>query len=167
MFRSISTAALATAALVLGAAPAGAGAQHDLFVEEYDGSETHPAEENPCGPWAMTIHEVRSGSARLVTPPGGQVEDETHVNGAVYGQVTIVPGDPTLPTYTGSYREKINGIITGYDAQEGDLVRVSQFRLRIPLTGSDGSSLVLAFSGKYTFNAHGELIVARDRMSCS
>ena len=160
--------ALASATLVLVSATSatGAPAQHDFFEETYDGSEYIAADENTCGPWAMTIHEVRSGGYRIVAAPGGQVTDEFHINGAVDGHVQLVPDDPNLPTYTGSYREKVNGVIVGFDEEEGDVARVAQYRLRIPVTGTDGSKLVLSLAGKMTMNANGRVTVSRDSYTC-
>lgn len=166
--RSIGPA-LTAAALAFGTiGAAGASpAQHEVFEESYAGSEQLSAADNPCGAWAGTFHEVRSGSYRILTAPGGQVEGEFHVNGAVDGQVELHPDDPALPAYAGSYREKVNAIVTGFDEEEGDLTRVAQFRLRIPLVGSDGSSLVLSLAGKLTRNAAGEVVVSRETMTCS
>lgn len=168
MFRPITAAGAVLAAATLALVPgnATAGAQHDLYEEEYDGSFHVSAEENPCGAWPATLREVRSGDARLVAAPGGQQPGEFHVNGAIDGTIAIVPDDPALPTYTGSYREKLNAIITGFDPDEGDVARIAQYRLRAPLTGSDGSRLVLALSGKVTVDATGSMVVGRDAMSC-
>lgn len=168
MSRLIATAGTTLAAAVLALVPssATAGAQHDVYVESYDDSFHVTAEENPCGSWPATLHEVRSGGAKILSAPGGQQADEFHVNGAIDGTLAIVPDDPSLPTFTGSYREKLTGIITGFDPEQGDLARIAQYRLRAPLTGSDGSRLVLAFSGKVTVNANGEMVVSRDSMSC-
>lgn len=169
MIRTIRTTALALAAtgLVLAnPASAAAGAQHDVFTESYDGSFHLSADENPCGPWAVTIREVRNGGAKIVAAPGGRVPSEYHVNGAINALIQLVPDDPQLPTYEGSYREKFNGVITGVTSDGDDEMRVVQYRLRAPMTGTDGSRLVLALSGKVTLNASGRMVVGRDAMSC-
>jgi hypothetical protein len=103
----------------------------------------------------------------LVAAPGGQVEDEVHVNGAVRGSLALVPDDPTRPTYSGTYREKVNGVLSGVDDNGDDLMRVSQYRLRVPLSTPDGDRLVLTMSGKVTLDAAGRLRVSRDSTTCS
>jgi hypothetical protein len=170
MYRHIGAALAATALTLTGAtlAAAGAGpAQHDTLIESYDGTQALSAQENPCGRWAATLHEVRSGTYKIVQAPGGQIEGEFHVNGSVNGLIELTPENPALPTYTGDYREKINAVITGYDEERGDLARVAQYRLRVRLNGSDGSRLVLAMSGKTTTNANGHPVVERNSMTCS
>jgi hypothetical protein len=78
-----------------------------------------------------------------------------------------VPDDPALPTYAGSYREKVNGILSGVDENGDDVMRVSQYRLRVPLSTPEGDRLVLTMSGKATFDAQGTMRVSRDVISCS
>ena len=145
---------------------AGSGAVHDVSVEEYDASEFVPAEENFCGAWDMTFHEVRSGAYQLVTAPGGREEGEVHVNGSIAGFVELTPSNPTLPSYTGTYREKVNAILIGVDDRGFDVLRSGQYRLRLPLQGTDGSSLLLLLSGKLTVNARWEVTVSRDVVTC-
>jgi len=89
-----------------------------------------------------------------------------HVNGAIDGHIELVPDDPTLPTYTGDYREKVNGVVTE-STDEGDLERVGQYRLRSTLRGTDGSTLSLRLSGKTTLDANGVLRVQRDTFTCA
>lgn len=157
------TTALALAGL---AAPATAApAQHVLLPEQYDGSEHVAADENACGPWAATLHEVREGGYKLVAAPGGQQPGEVHLNGSISGLVELLPDDSGLPSYTGSYREKVNGIFLGTEDGE-DVLRVAHYRLRVPLTGSDGSTLTLVLSGKVTVDGHGRTVVARDVQTC-
>lgn len=74
------------------------------------------------------------------------------------------PRHPALPTYSGSYREKVNAIVIGV---EGDLARVGRFRLRAPLAGSDGSGLMLTMSDRFTLNALGELVAERFSFTCA
>jgi hypothetical protein len=74
----LTTAALAislvAAALAIGALPAaGAPAQHDVYVEEYDAYEPFAAGEHPCVDWAGTFHEVRAGESKLVLSVGDGV----------------------------------------------------------------------------------------------
>jgi hypothetical protein len=165
----IFSTALVAASLSLGGGTAAtaAPAQHDTFVESWEGQQHLTAADNVCGPWAATLQEARSGDYRIVEAPGGQSEGEFHVNGAVDGRVVLTPDDPALPTYSGTYREKVNAIVTGLDEEGGDLVRVGHFRLRTPLTGSDGSALVLAMSGRVTVNALGELVVEWFSVTCA
>ncbi|TDO29997.1 hypothetical protein EV643_1426 [Kribbella sp. VKM Ac-2527] len=157
----------AAAALVGGtAAPASAGgAEHAFVIEDYDASEHFAAGEGPCVSWPGTFHEVRSGGYRLVTPPGGQQAGEFHINGVINGQVELIPDNATLPTYSGTYREKVNAVVTAF-TDEGDVARVSQYRLRSTLHGTDGSALDLRLSGKFTMNANGVVVVSRDTFTC-
>ena len=165
----IFSTALVTAALTLtsGTAAIATPAQHDTFVESWQGQEHLSAEDNMCGPWAATIHEARSGTYRIVEAPGGRSEGKFHVNGAVEGQITLTPDKPALPTYSGSYLEKVNTIVIGVDDDDDDLARVGHFRLRAPLAGSDGSGLVLTMSGRFTTNALGEVVTERFSFTCA
>jgi hypothetical protein len=175
MKKQLITAALTTGLTIgltigLGAAvvPADAGgAVHETYPESYDATEHFAAGEGFCVPWAGSFREIRSGQYKLVASPGGQVPDEIHINGAIAGSVTLTPDDPRLPTYSGSYREKVNGVLTGIDENGNDVTRVSQYRLRSTLRGTDGSTLSLRLSGKMTMNAQGVLTVSRDTFSCA
>lgn len=143
-------------------------AQHEVYEESWDGTELVPAEENACGPWAMTFRETREGAYRILAAPGGRTEGEVHVNGVIAGSVTMTPVDPRLPSYQGTYREKANVVLTGVDEETGDdVLRVGQYRLRLPLEGSDGSRLVMTVSGKVTMTPAGELAVERGEESCA
>jgi len=64
----------------------------------------------------------------------GQVAGELHVNGVIDGLVELIPDDPALPTYAGTYREKVDGVVTSF-SDEGDVERIGQFRLRSTLQG--------------------------------
>jgi len=159
----VGTAILLAAAA---AGPATAGvAQHDFYPENYDAYEHFNAGEGFCVDWAGTFHEVRHGGYRLVAAPGGQQPGELHVNGIIDGRVELIPDDAALPTYSGDYREKVNGIVTEF-TDEGDVERVAQYRLRSTLHGTDGSSLDLVLSGKLTINANGVATVEREVFSC-
>lgn len=162
-------AVLATAGLplaVLGSASA-APAQHDVFTESYSSSQPMTAEENPCGNWSGTLSEVRSGSNKILIPPGGQVDGEFHVNGSVQGSLSLVPDDPNLPSYAGTYREKSTAVFSGFDQEEGDdITRVGRWSLRAVLAGTDGSRLVLWLSGKSTINGQGRVVVDRRLEMC-
>ena len=164
--RSLCAAVLAATITFASAGAADAGATHETYTESYDGSFAMTAEENPCGAWAATLHEVRSGSIKLVTAPGGREEGEYHVNGVIEGTLELVPDDATLPTYSGRYREKINAVITGFDPDSGDVARVAQYRLRSRLTGDGGQRLTLTLSGKLTVAGTGVLVVNRDALTC-
>jgi hypothetical protein len=162
---------IAVAGLVLvlapGAAPAAqaAGAEHVFEAESYDEVEHFDVGEGLCVDWAGSFHEVRHGAYRLLTAPGGQIAGEIHVNGVVAGLVELVPDNQDLPTYTGSYREKVNGVITDPDPS-GDELRIGQYRLESTLRGSDGSSLRLTLSGKLTVNGQGRVVVSREHFAC-
>ncbi len=166
--RAILTACTLTvlAAVGGGTVSAHAAAEHVFLPEEYDAVEHFDAGDGPCVDWAGSFHEVRDGGYRLVVPRGGQLPPETHLNGAIVGLVELVPDDPTLPTYTGTYREKVVGVLTG-GSMEDDSLRVAQYHLSTRLHGTDGSSLVLRLSGKLTVNARGRLVVSRDAFSCA
>jgi hypothetical protein len=101
----------------------------------------------------------------LVAAPGGQVEGESHVNGVIDGLVELIPDNAALPTYSGTYREKVNAVVTSFTA-EGDTSRVAQYRLRSTLRGTDGSSIDLLLSGKFTMNANGVVVVSKDTFTC-
>lgn len=163
MIRS-AVAAAVLAALV--ATPAHAAAHREHWSADWEGTEAFDAGEGPCVAWSGRMHEARAGGYDLVTAPGGQAEGEFHVNGIVAGHVELVPDDATLPSYRGDYREKVNGVVTGYDEQQGDVARVMQFRLRLPLTGTDGSQFVLTMSGRVTLDAHGRTVVERESYDC-
>jgi hypothetical protein len=169
--RALRTLAAAGALLLGGllSAPAAsaAGALRAFTPEDFDGTEHFAAGENDCVPWAGTFHEVRHGGYDVVAAPGGQVPGETHVNGAVDGYVELVPDDPTLPSYAGGYREKVNGIFLGVDANGDDELRVAHFVLIGILTGTDGSTLRLDDSGKVTVDGQGRVRVERVAFRCS
>ena len=166
------TGSLATAVLTATLAPGMSqaalavpshGATHVFVPEAFDGTERVNADENPCGQWAATLHEIRRGGYDVLLPPGGQTAGEAHINGSVDGWIQLTPDNPTLPTYTGGYREKVDGVLTDPDS---DQFRVTQFQLRDRLTGSDGSTLVLVLSGKVTVDANGRTVVDRSTASC-
>jgi hypothetical protein len=162
----IGSAVLIAGGSAVAAVPAdAAGAEHGFYPEDYDAYEHFDAGDGPCVDWAGRFHEVRNGGYRLVAPPGGRDPDELHVNGLVDGMVELIPDDGSLPTYTGVYREKVNGVVTEF-SDEGDVERVAQYRLRSTLHGTDGSSLSLRLSGKITVNANGVATVERDVFSC-
>jgi len=163
---AVLAAALVAAALAIGALPAaGAPAQHDVFVEEYDAYEPFAAGEGPCVDWAGTFHEVRAGQGKLVSPGGARHPDEVHVNGVVDGFVELIPDDATLPSYSGTYREKLNALVTISDETED--LRIAHYRLRSVLTGTDGSRLTLSLSGKITVNGRGDVVISRDVFTCA
>lgn len=166
MRRLITTLVAATALAVGSAGSAGAGALHDFWPEDYDAREHFAAGEGFCVPWAGTFHEVRTGGYRMVTPPGGRETGELHLNGVIHGLVELVPDDPSLPTYTGTYREKVNAVATEF-TPEGDVLRVGQYRLSTTLSGTDGSSFALHLAGKVTVNANGVTTVSRDVFTCA
>lgn len=143
----------------------GGGAQHEFYPEDYDEVEAFGAGEGFCVPWAGRFREVRTGGYRLVQAPGGRDPGELHINGVIYGYVELIPDAPTLPTYAGSYREKVNGVVVEV-GEDGDQERVGQYRLRSTLQGSDGSSYQLQLSGKVTFNANGTMTVLREEFTC-
>lgn len=157
----------AFALLGVTAAPASAsGAEHAFLIEDYDAYEHFAPGDGPCVSWPGTFHEVRSGGYRLLTPPGGLQEGELHVNGVIDGRVELIPDDANLPTYAGTYREKVNAVVTGF-TDENEVERVAQYRLRTTLRGTDGSNLDLRLAGKLTTNANGVVVVSRDTFSCA
>src|SRR3954449_5920477 len=160
--------ALATAMLPVSLAfPASAApATHGVLIEETDTDEAFAAgEAEPCVPWAGTFHEVRSGEIQLVTTTTGPHAGEVHANGVVVGYIEYSPDDSSLPTYAGSYREKLNAALLQLSFDD-DQNRIAQFRLRSRLDGTDGSSLLLVLSGKLTLNRHGDVTVDRTTFTC-
>jgi hypothetical protein len=157
--------AFAVVGVAAGPASAAGGAEHAFLIEDYDAYEHFAPGDGPCVSWPGTFHEVRSGGYRSVTAPGGQVEGEFHVNGVIDGLVELVPDNAALPTYSGTYREKVNAVVTSF-TEEGDTSRVSQYRLRSTLRGTDGSSIDLLLSGKFTMNANGVVVVSKDTFTC-
>ena len=157
--------AFALVGVATGAASAAGGAEHAFLIEDYNAYEHFAPGDGPCVSWAGTFHEVRSGGYRLVTAPGGQAEGEFHLNGVINGLVELIPDAAGLPTYSGTYREKVNAVVTSF-TEEGDTSRVSQYRLRSTLRGTDGSTLNLRLSGKFTMNANGVVVVSRDTFTC-
>ena len=167
MIRTITTVLGAAALSVALTTPALAdGAGHDVVAENDDARDHFEAGQGPCVPWAGTFHEVRHGGYKLTAAPAGQVSGELHVNGAVDGLVELVPDDPALPTYRGTYREKVNAVVVPSSSGE-DAERVGQYRLRSTLVGTDGSTLTLRLSGKVTVNANGVPTVDRQTFDCS
>jgi hypothetical protein len=162
----VAAAVLATLLVTAPAAQA-AGAVHLYVPEDWDGAEHFDAGAGPCTDWAGTFHEVRHGGYDVLLPPGGLVAGEAHVNGVVNGYVELIPDDATLPTYTGTYREKTNAITIGTTPDGEDEVRIAQYRLFSTLHGTDGSSLRLELSGKVTLDARGRVTVDRDHFSCA
>jgi len=170
MKHTLSAVALAVAVmappLIVGAPALATPATHDVLVEDYDAADPLPAGEMPCVPWAGTFHEVRSGQYTLVTINNGPQKDEVHVNGVIAGLIELVPDDKTLPTYSGTYREKTNAVLYGQPFED-DQLRVAQYRLRSRLQGTDGTSLELALSGKVTRTAEGgPPVVERSTFTC-
>jgi hypothetical protein len=141
-------------------------AQVDTYVEDYEASEHLSAGENFCGPWATTFHEARNGAYHVVTTPGGPDNAAVKVNGLIDGVLDLIPDDPALPTYHGTYREKINGLLSAF-VEANENVRVTQYRLGSTLVGSDGSTLTLRLTGKFTLNAQGVVVVSHDTFTCS
>lgn len=142
---------------------ASGGATHEYFDASWEETEAFAAGEGSCVDWAGTFHEVREGGYELVFAPGGQQDGEFHVNGSIEGHIDLVPNDPSLPSYSGDYREKTNGVAYG---EYGDLTRVMTYRLRIPMTGTDGSTFTIIMSGKVTENANGDTVVQRETFEC-
>jgi hypothetical protein len=159
------TATLTHSALAAAGGAKDAGAHVEFYPEDYDEVETFGAGEGFCVPWAGRFREVRTGGYRLVQAPGGREPGELHINGVINGYVELVPTDPTLPTYQGTYREKVNGVVVEL-GEDGDEERVGQYRLSSTLQGSDGSSYQLHLSGKVTFNANGTMTVLREEFTC-
>jgi hypothetical protein len=161
---------LAAAIAPAWSAPAGTtgtgGATVTFVPEDYDAWEHFDAGEGFCVPWAGSFHEVRHGGYRIVAPPGGQLPGEIHVNGVVDGLVELVPDDTRNPTYAGTYREKVNGVVVSVSSEE-DVERVGQYRLASTLHGSDGSTLHLRLAGKVTVNGRGRVVLSHDELTCT
>jgi hypothetical protein len=167
MKNALSVLAGAVTLVGLAAGPASAaGAEHEFFAEDYDAYESFAAGEGPCVAWAGTFHEVRTGGYRLVAAPGGREEGEFHINGVIHGFIELIPNDDSLPTYSGTYREKVNGVIATVTEDE-DVERVGQFRLRSTLHGTDGTTIPLRLWGKVTVSGNGDTVVDREALTCA
>jgi hypothetical protein len=151
--------------VVAGQASAAGGAEHAFLIEDYNAYDHFAPGDGPCVSWAGTFHEIRSGGYRLVTVPGGRDSGEFHVNGVINGLVELIPDAAGVPTYSGTYREKVDAVVTSF-AEEGDTARVSQYRLRSTLRGTDGSTLNLRLAGKFTMNANRVVVVSKDLFTC-
>ena len=121
----------------LGLAPASAApAQHDVYDATFDGTEHFTADENFCGPWATTFHEVRAGQIKIVIPPGGQQPGDSPtaswMGASTWSRTTRGCRHTAGPT------GRTNAVITSI-IDETDTVRVAQFRVRSTLRGTDGS----------------------------
>lgn len=157
--------AFALVGVAAGPASAVGGAEQAFLIENYNAYEHFAPGDGPCVSWAGTFHEVRSGGYRLVTASGGRDPGEFHVNGLINGSIELIPDAVGLPTYSGTYREKVNAVVTSF-SDEDDTARVSQYRLRSTLRGTDGSALNLRLSGKFTMNANGVVVVSKDTFTC-
>jgi hypothetical protein len=116
-------------------------------------------------PWAGAFHEARSGEVNLVTVSSGPHAGGVHLTGAIDGFMEYIPVDASLPTYSGTYREKFTASL--YELSFGsDAERISQFHLRGVLEGTDGSTLNTVMSGKVTINANGAVRVDRFQFTC-
>jgi len=94
----------------------------------------------PCVTWVGTFHEVRSGELNLVTINSGRRAGEVHLNDVIAGFIEFIPDDTTLPTCSGTYREKLTGVLMEISFGD-DQERISQFRPRGELVGTDESGL--------------------------
>jgi hypothetical protein len=166
MKRLLPAVALGVLPLAIGVPASAAPAAHDVLIEESDVSEPFTAgESEPCVPWAGTFHEVRSGEMKQVTVNSGPHTGEVHLNGVIAGFAEFIPDDTTLPTYSGTYREKLDGVLLEFSLED-DQIRIAQTRLRSQLVGTDGSSLQLVISAKVTRNANGDIVVDRSSFTC-
>jgi hypothetical protein len=166
MRRLVCACALAVLPLATSVAASAAPAIHDAYVEDYNATESFAAGQGePCVPWAGAFHEVRSGEVKLVTISSGPHTGEVRLTGAIDGFIEYIPVDSSLPTYSGSYREKFAAFL--YELSfDDDAERISQFHLRGVLHGTDGSSLTAVMSGKVTINANGAVQVDRFEFTC-
>lgn len=166
MRQLLAAVVLAALPIIVGVPASAAPATHDVFVEEYEAYEPFAVGDGqPCVPWAGTFHEMRSGEVKLVTVNSGPRAGEVHVNGVIAGFIEYIPDDTALPTYSGTYREKLNGVLLELSFED-DQSRIAQFRLRSRLAGTDGSSLRLAMSGKLTLNGNGNVVVDWFSFTC-
>lgn len=156
--------ALLIASLTMAPAAASASVTRGEFLEEFDGTSSFGAAENPCVDYAGTMHETRSGSYALMAPGTGPRSAELKVRGAVDGFLEIAPDDPSDgPSYAGTYSERVVGWLTDPDT---DAFRVVHFRLQGRLAGSDGTSVVLLSTLKLTLRPDGTTVVDRQSVTC-
>ena len=161
-----AVAALAVLPVTIAAPASAAPAAHDVYVENYDATESFgPGDAEPCVPWAGTFREVRTGEVNLVTVSTGPHSGEVHLTGIIDGFIEYTPREASQPTYSGPYREKLNGYLHEFSFDSAS-ERISQFRLRGTLSGTDGTSLTIVMSAQLTINANGALTVDRSDFTC-
>ena len=166
LLRLAAVAALPALPVTIAVPATAAPAAHDVYVESYDATESFGAgDAEPCVPWAGTFREVRTGEVKLVTISTGPHTGEVHLTGVIDGFIEYSPGDVAMPTYSGPYREKLDGYLHELSI-DSDSERISQFHLRGVLSGTDGTSLTIVMTGKLTINANGTLTVDRSDFTC-
>ena len=111
---------------------------------------------------AQALAGVRDGATVMI----GGFGTAGIPNELIDGLIELIPDDTALPTYAGTYREKVDGVVVSSSAEE-DTERVGQYRLSSTLRGTDGSTLQLHLAGKVTYDGQGRLVVSRDEFSCT
>jgi hypothetical protein len=86
-------------------------------------------------PWVERIQRRRPARVigGLAVTSGPQM-GEVHLNGVIAGFIEYIPDDTSLPTYSGTYNEKLNGVLLELTFDD-DQERISQFPAAEPAGG--------------------------------
>ncbi len=133
LVRTLAVLTLGCAALAFtasGAAAAGAGAVS--FTQVFKNQVDTFKDVVPCTNAPATITTTSNGALHVTELTSGIGAGTFWFTITQTGSVTIVPDDPTLPTYTGRF--------TFWDGDNGNLQNATEtFILEVRLVGSDGS----------------------------
>lgn len=149
MVRSVAVAALACGALVFAAPNAfAAGAGAVSFTQVFHDQVDTFSDVVPCTDVPATITTTSNGALHVTSLTSGIGAGTFWFTITQTGSVTIVPDDPTLPTYTGHF--------TFWDGDNGNLKNGTEtFILEVRLVGSDGSLINGHFLEHATITATG------------
>jgi hypothetical protein len=119
----------------------------------------------PCignGEELATITTVENGVVHITAAAldeNGDPIPPYHITGTFTGTVTVVPQDPSLPTFTGHFT-------TWFGENSNQKTFNDTDTFTVILTGSDGSTLKFHDTFHVTVNAQGEVTVEFDKPSC-
>jgi hypothetical protein len=104
-------------------------------------------------------HPLHRQRARACLDANGDPIPPYHITGTFTGTVTVVPQDPSLPTFTGHFA-------TWFGENSNQKTFNDTDTFTVILTGSDGSTLKFHETAHITVNANGEVTVEFDKPSC-
>jgi hypothetical protein len=119
----------------------------------------------PCignGQELATITTVENGVVHITAAALDENENPIppyHITGTFTGTVTVVPQDPSLPTFTGHFA-------TWFGENSNQKTFNDTDTFTVILTGSDGSTLKFHDTFHVTVNANGEVTVEFDKPNC-